>query len=97
MKSDRSFTIESIKTSSGKVLAQDQGRYISSTPSGAAKKAFSQHKKSQRSLIVSVRETTRGSACKTFKYKVSSVKNTTEVILNGTPVVFKFKTVAHAM
>ena len=54
------------------------GRYMSSTPSGAAKKAFTRRcrAKSVRgrcTLVVAMKETTRGSPKKLHSYKMSRV------------------------
>lgn len=100
----RSFTVEAIYKS-GKKLRQDGGRYVSEAPANAAKKAFSQvfrnmsaSKKTGRvSLEIHVRETTRGSAGKIFKYKVSKTNHETEVEINGETVVYKYVTKVKAI
>jgi alkyl hydroperoxide reductase subunit AhpF len=70
------------------------GRYMSATPAGAAKKAFSQAMKNVTgrvaSLEVHVRETTQGSDKKTYKYKVSRKKDPVTVLLKGQPVTFEY-------
>ena len=95
-KTDRSFTVDAFYQNS-KHLRANGGRYISSTPSGAAKKAFSQyyrhHKKSGRfSLEIHISETTSGSAKKVFKYKVFKVNNPKEVLRNGEYILYKYRT-----
>jgi len=95
-KLDRSFTVDAFYHN-GKHLRANGGRYISSTPSGAAKKAFSQyyrhHKKAGRfSLEIHISETTSGSAKKVFKYKVSKVNEKNEVIRDGIPITYKYTT-----
>lgn len=100
-KSDRSFTVDAFYHS-GKHLRANGGRYISSTPSGAAKKAFSQyyrhHKKSGRfSLEVHISETTSGSAKKVFKYKISKVNDPKEIIRDGVPISYKYVTKIKAL
>ena len=77
-------------------------RYISSTPSGAARKAFSQyyryHKKSGRfTLEVHIAETTSGSAKKVFKYKVSKVNEKNEVVRDNIPITYKYTTKVKAI
>jgi len=76
----RSFKIDAIKNTSGNKVNFTGGRYISNTPSGAAKKAFSSYnklKKSVKSLKITMKETTQGSAHKTFisKFKFKFKKN----------------------
>lgn len=98
---DRSFTVEAFYKA-GKKLRTSGGRYISSTPAAAARKAFSQyyrhHKKSGRfSLEVYVRETTSGSAHKTFKYRVSKVSEHTEVERDGEVIVYEYTTKVKAI
>ena len=64
------------------------GRFISRTPDGAARKAFSRlcHKKrirGQCALNITVLETTQGSSGKAFTYKLSRHKLDTPVERNG--------------
>ncbi len=97
----RSFTVDAIYRS-GRKTRVSGGRYMSESPSGAAKKAFSQAYRQMRTkgrltLEVHVRETTQGSAHKVFKYKVSKVNESTEVELNGETVVFKYQTKSKSM
>lgn len=92
----RSFTIEAVYKGGSKIRF-DGGRYISSTPAGAAKKAFSkacQHigLKGQCALEVHVRETTRGSHQKQFSYKLRRVVDPREVERNGQIVVYRYQT-----
>lgn len=93
---DRSFTTDGIFNKSGRRMSNSSGgRYISTTPAAAAKKAFSQycraHPKGQKVLIIHVRETTSGSSHKIFKYRVSKVKDDTTVIRDGVEVHYKYK------
>jgi hypothetical protein len=92
---DRSFTVEAFYKS-GKKLRSSGGRYISSTPAAAAKKAFSQyyrnHKSGRFSLEVHIRETTQNSSHKIYKYKVSKVKDEREVVRSGETIVYKYST-----
>lgn len=93
---DRSFTVEAYYKA-GKKLKISGGRYISSAPASAAKKAFSQyyrnHKKSGRfSLEVHVKETTSGSSHKVYKYRVSKVQENKEVVRGGETIVYSYTT-----
>ena len=93
----RSFTIESIqKYKSGKVNYTG-GRFISETPSAAAKKAFTKayhhlHSKGPLSLKVCVRETTRGSVKKEYTYRVTKKSEKVEVERNGEIIIYNFTT-----
>lgn len=100
-KSDRSFTVDAFYHN-GKHLRANGGRYISSTPSGAARKAFSQyyrnHKKAGRfSLEVHISETTSGSAKKVFKYRVSKVNDKNEIMRDNTLITYKYTTKVKAI
>lgn len=68
----RSFTV--VAANHGK----NGGRYLSATPMAAAKKAgrqlFNEAKKTIRTIHFVVRETTRGSAKKEFKYVITKHK-----------------------
>jgi hypothetical protein len=68
----RSFTV--VAANHGK----NGGRYMSATPMAAAKKAgrqlFNETKKTIRTIHFVVRETTRGSAKKEFKYVITKHK-----------------------
>ncbi|NBU33709.1 hypothetical protein EB118_05345 [bacterium] len=93
----RSFTVESVYRS-GTRKSFSGGRYISDTPSGAAKKAFSQAYKSLRdksgrvSLEINIRETTRGSLGKTFSYRVTRVYDPVEVYRKGELITYDYTT-----
>lgn len=91
----RSFKIDAIKNTSGNKVNFTGGRYISNTPSGAAKKAFSSYnklKKSVKSLKITMKETTQGSAHKTFNYKVSKIKSDMERELpNGDVIKYAYE------
>jgi hypothetical protein len=93
---NRSFTVEAMHKAC-KSLGAKGGRYISSTPSGAAKKAFSQYYRNHRisgrlSLQIQIRETTSGSSDKIFKYNVSKVNQEREVVRNGKTITYKYIT-----
>ena len=89
----RSFTIEKM-TRAGDPVRFKGGRYISETPSGAAKKAFTQAYRHMRnkptSLVIHMRETTQGSAHKTFQYRVRRKAEHTEVERNGETISYTY-------
>ena len=97
----RSFALVNVNGKSPKKT----GRYVSSTPSSAAKKAFNEmvrHKKSKSksknksiSVNLTVRETTEGSKKKEYSYKVKRVvlKEPRVVVLkNGDEIVYRYDT-----
>jgi hypothetical protein len=99
---DRSFTIEAIYNSNGNKIRYDGGRYISKTPSGAARKAFSQASRHMRkfgklSLDIHIRETTQNSHHKTYIYKVRRVRQDIEVERDGVIIQYKYKTKIRAL
>ena len=101
--SDRSFTIVKVTDIHGKKKGKANlgGRYISSTPMGAAKKAASQicrasSIKGRCTLIVTVQETTQGSGKKEYTYKVSRVYDPVVVERAGEEIVYKYHLEAHA-
>lgn len=89
---DRSFVIESVHHGKSK-LRPHQGRYISKTPSGAAKKMFTTVSNGKyKTLKITCRESTQGSAKKSYTYRVTRVKNETVVVLDDVEVTFKYST-----
>ena len=97
----RSFTVE-VVYHKGSRLRITGGRYISSTPASAASKAFSQiiRRKGivgRASLEINIRETTQGSLKKLYRYKVSRVNNSTEQVINGETIIFKYTTKVRAL
>lgn len=94
----RSFKIESVQRLSGEIIDFPCGRYQSETPASSAKKAFtkintcigSQNK--LLSLKITMRETTRNSPKKSYRYKVSKVLDKTTVEFNGEIVEFNYST-----
>lgn len=92
----RSFTLSSVSRGNTKMRLSG-GRYISETPSGAARKAFSKiiqtrDIKGKVTLKISVTETTQNSAKKTWTYKVSKIPETTTVIRDGQEITYSFTT-----
>ena len=100
---DRSFTVIKVESASGiKGKANLGGRFISKTPSSAARKAASRicretNVRGVCTLKVHIQETTRGSAGKVFMYKVSRVKAPTVVERGGETIQYKYKTVSRAI
>jgi hypothetical protein len=93
----RTFTIEAIYNNKGNKIRFEGGRYTSKTPSGAASKAFSQayrHLKSKgkMSLKITMRETTQGSAHKSYKYRVSRIPQESEREINGEIIKYSYVT-----
>lgn len=97
---DRSFTVEALYRA-GRKLKTTGGRYISKTPSNAAKKAFSQYYRSKKAgkmtLEVHIRETTNDSSNKIFKYKVSKTTDDKKVEKDGRVIEYKYKTTIKAL
>lgn len=98
--SERSFTIEEVRRA-GKKIKHNGGRFISSTPASAARKAFSSIYRSlglggRVSMIITIRETTQGSAKKHFKYNVSKVAAEVDAYWipssNGDPIKLQYVT-----
>jgi hypothetical protein len=97
----QTYTVMSVKTSSGKVKGKDNlgGRFISSSPSGAAKKAGTQicrasNIKGQCSLVIVIRKTTQGGNKKEYTYKVTRVKDPVTVMRGGEEITYNYKTKA---
>lgn len=97
---DRSFTVEAAYNTNGNKLRFHGGRYISKTPSSAARKAFTQmtrHKKGKVALLIHIRETTMNSHHKTFVYKVTRKREDNEVERDGETILYKYVTKVKAM
>lgn len=97
----RSFTIESVYKNKTK-LNYSGGRYISASPSSAAKKAFtniynSLNTNGKMSLIITIRETTQDSNKKLYKYKVSRVKEIKTIERDGVNITYNFSTKVKSM
>lgn len=97
----RSFTIDKVYIESS-LLDVPNGRYLSKTPSSAVKKMFSKVMKSHDnpqidSLIIHVQETTKNSAKKIYKYKVTRETINKKVIRDGREIVYKYVTRAKAI
>ena len=96
----RSFTVVSVNHKRGaKSGSNIGGRFLSSAPSGAARKAVSQvcresSIRGQCTLYVAVKETTQGSAGKVFHYKVKRVVVNNKVDHDGKVINHKYTTIA---
>ena len=94
----RSFTVTKVLKTGGKSKSRANlgGRYVSTTPAGAAKKAGSQicrasRVKGQCSLEVHLRETTQGSAHKEYVYRVKRVKDPVTVERAGQEITYNYR------
>jgi hypothetical protein len=101
-KQDRSFTIVGVESSKGqkKSKSNEGGRYISKTPSGAARKAFTRACRNSKikgvcTFIIRMRETTAGSDKKIFKYKLQRKLKKKPVEIDGR--VYKYDTIIKSM
>lgn len=93
----RSFTIESIYRNNGGRINYTDGRFLSETPAGAAKKVFSKayhsiNAKGPLSLKIKIRETTQGSLHKIYQYRVTRKAEKVEVERNGELITYNFTT-----
>lgn len=93
----RSFTIVSIEKTSGSKIQYSGGRFMSESPSGAARKMYSQGlqrcKNTCNSFKITLRETSQGSNHKEYTYRVKRVKDPVEIkYKNGDIVVHEFTT-----
>lgn len=100
----RTFTVVHAETTTGHVKSIENlgGVYRSRTPVGAAKKATTKicGKSAVRgrcTLIVHVRETTRGSAKNVYAYKIRRIVNKTVVSRQGVEIPFKYTLVAKSI
>jgi hypothetical protein len=99
----RTFTVVKVSDVHGHEKGQDNlgGVFRGKTPVSAAKKAMTQicrktEVRGQCTLLITVRETTRGSANKEFCYKVKRIKNESQVSKGGVDITFKYILVAEA-
>jgi len=86
----RSFTVVKVGKHGGCKTKGHGGRFVNKTPVGAAKKAFSEFCRTKRirgvcTLIVTIKETTKGSAGKVYTYRLNRMKLKEPIIrLEGT-------------
>ncbi len=97
----RSFAIERIENVYGKRVKAEGGRYLSSTPAGAAKKVVSRicrsiNVRGQCTFIVTVRESTQGSAHKSYSYKVKRILDPVVIERDGVEIEYAYRTEVHA-
>lgn len=97
MSDKRTFKVEGIYHK-GVRQSFDGGRYVSSTPAGAAAKAFTKYCKSKPDkgrcvFIIQMQETTRGSSGKTYRYQVSRKKLDNPITIASTGVSYAYQTV----
>lgn len=93
----RSFTIESVHTANGARVNYKDGRFLSATPAGAARKVFSRAYRAAKgrgpmTMKVAVRETTRGNEGKVFTYNVMRVAQKRQVERDGQLITYNFAT-----
>ena len=94
----RSFTIHKVNSKNRKLKSKKNvgGRFESSNPSAAAKKAGSSicRKKNLKSadFSLTIKETTQGSSHKLFPYKFSRRYNPVTVSRAGVPVTYNYET-----
>ena len=97
MVAKRSFCISAVQNVSGCVTKFAKGRYLSSNPGSAAKKAFTRlcnlkNIKGKCTFVVTVKETTKGSNGKEFTYKIERTKlKKPLVMMEGTDKEFKIE------
>ena len=103
----RSFEVVKVNSKS----PSKTGRYLSSAPSSAVRKAFNElmrgkksksksKSKSKTKMVITIRETTLGSAKKEYTYKVSRVvlKEPRVVVLkNGDEIVYRYDTIVESL
>lgn len=102
--SKRSFTIVSFSVKGKSKGSSNGGRFISTTPSSAARKAATQicrdsNIRGQCSIVVKMKETTQGSSHKEFKYSVKRIKlREPEIVMrDGQEIVYKYTTKVKAL
>ncbi len=99
---ERSFAIVKVERQNGTKVPIVEGRYISTTPSAAAKKVYSQviqQKLATGTLKVQVRESTAGAGNdKVYSYTVKreKLKEPVERVIKGKTIVHKYHIKIHA-
>lgn len=106
MPSSRSFTIVHVAKGDGCptkfAYGNESGKFIGSNPRGAASKALTkmcEHKRihGQCSMYITIRETTRGSAQKTYTYLAKRKKSVRTERINGREIHFRWQTILKSM
>ena len=100
----RRFTVIEVSTIHGSVKGRDNlgGIFTNRTPIEAAKKAASRicsmsEIHGQCTLVIKIREITRGSAQKEYTYKVKRIKVNKHVMKGDQEIVFHYMTHATSM
>ena len=94
----RSFTIESVYKPNGSKVNYESGRFMGARPSDAVRKMFTKASNSSTTALnITLRETTAGSAHKTFKYKVTRVPEEKTIVRDGVEVTFHYTTKVKSM
>ena len=93
----RSFTIDSIQKYGGNRINYTGGRFISETPSGAAKKAFTKayhhiNGIGPMSCKIIIHETSAGSNKKEYTYRINKKSEKVEVERDGEIITYNFIT-----
>lgn len=97
MKIKRSFTVTDIRKHGGCATKFNSGRFLSSTPMGAVKKAFNRHCRLKAirgvcTLIIEIQETTQDSEKKKYLYELHRHKLDKPIVrFEGTPQEFKIQ------
>lgn len=104
LKQRRSFTITGVTNSKGIAKGKKNlgGRFISTNPASAAKKAGTQicrdtKVKGKCALIITVQETTQNSHKKEYTYKYSRIHDPVTVVRKGVEITFNYKTECKAL
>ncbi len=89
----RSFELAGAKRAGKKVASTKPGRYISSSPSGAAKKMLTQLCRQKKItgvcvFVVTLRETTMGGKGKEYTYAVRRTRLPKPVVLQGRAILY---------
>jgi hypothetical protein len=99
MDGKRSFTLVAVGDIHGKAKGKKNigGRFVSSTPAGAARKAFARvcresAIRGQCTLMVTIQETTRGSKGKMYHYKGKRMVQDRTVMRDGVKVNYHYTT-----
>jgi len=97
--SKRSFTVVHLKSKSNGLKSKTRGRYISRSPKEAAIKAFNRECRSSKikgrcALVLILKETTRGSKHKLYRYQMKRTKlaKPIKISKNGVDITIKYKT-----
>lgn len=98
----RSFTVSTVYRGGNEITSVIGGRYLSDTPSSAARKAFSMAIRSIKpdgriSLEIHLKETTQVSDKKVYKYKVSKKNKNTNIKVGDKEIMYKYTTTVKSL